>query len=212
MEIEEIIYYTILLAGAGIGLAGINKSVPASRWLTVLFIYIIIKEIAAKLFAHYTGSNLEFYRLTGIIDFILTSLVFLSIPAMQAVRKVIYILAAAVFCFYLVSLFKWEPPQGKADTYFKLVRNFVLVGFALLLFMRLYRHIDEETIFRKSSFWVAAGCLVFYCFSIFYWGVFNYYVAKEKAMMTDVLRPVFTVANYILYTFLAIAIRLNKFN
>jgi hypothetical protein len=212
MGSDEIIYYAILLAGAVIGLTQIRRSEEAGRWLTVLFLYLIVKELAAKFCAVYYHSNLGFYRITGIIDFVITTFVLLSIPVMHALKKAIYALAVGVILFYLVIIIKWEPQKGKADIYFELVNNFVLVCYALLLMKRIYESIDEESIFRKSAFWIAISTLLFYCVSIVFWGSFNYYVGKNSAIMGDVLTPLYHYANYVLYASYAVAVRLNNFN
>jgi hypothetical protein len=211
MTVSEIVYYAILILGILIGIIRFKAlSIPA-KTLWALFIYIFLKEVSASLLAYQVGYNLSFYQLMSPLDFCLTAFIFASIGIMQSFRKHILIASIIVFVFFFLNLFVWQPPGSGADTNFKMFRSFFLIIFSLALFTRLSDNADMGNIFKKSSFWVGAGVMIFYTFNIFYWGAYNYFLGHNKGIMNSLLRPMFIGVNYILYVFLAIALFLNRF-
>jgi len=182
----------------------------ASRLIFLLISYVFLKEVAAILIARLTSYNLSFYKFLSPVDFLITLSIFVFIPAMRGLRGLLFITGLLVVCFYFINLIYLQPPGFGIDSNFKMVRSAFLVFLSLILFYRLMANPDEETVFRKSAFWFCSALILFYVFNIFYWGVFNYGLAR-KVNYTSKLVLFFEVSNYILYSFLTISMFVNNF-
>lgn len=212
MDVTTTIYFLLLAAGVVAGALRFRMLSMPARWLWALFIFILTKEGVAIIMAASGRANLDFYKFLGPVDFVLTAMVFLTIPLMKRASRLLFFLSVLVLVFYLLNITFWQPlGRGQADTNFKLVRSTALIVFSLVLFLMLARHADEMSLYSKSNFWLCVGVITFNATSIFYWGAYNYFLNHNSQTFEAIFRPVFITANYIQYGLLAFALFRNNF-
>jgi hypothetical protein len=212
MKFNELLYFIILVFGMLAGVLKYKHLPKAGRILFYLIVFIFFKEISARILANKFQFNLSFYQYLSPVDYILTFAVFFTIPFLKKFRRVFFVTGLIVIAFYFLNLSLWQVPGKGIDSNFKLVRSFFLVLYSLILFYNLIAISNGGNIFKNSQFWFASGILIFYVFSIFYWGVFNYYLGNKPMVMTKALRPIFEISNYLLYFFFAISLWLHNFS
>ncbi len=206
MGISEYIYFSILLIAVVIGLVKFKNLSHPGKALFVLVSYVFIKEITAFIIGRKLEYNLSFYKYLSLIDFILTINILLRIKVLEQSKKTLLAISVIVVIFYVVNLIIFQPPGKGIDSNFKLIRSFFLVLISLLFFFRMTAYVYKISIWSNSDFWVCTAILIFYVISIFYWGVFNYYLGNKQVVIKEVVRPVFEYANYIFYAMLGAAL------
>lgn len=211
MAISEYVYFSILLIVVVVGLVKFKNLSRPGKALFVLVSYVFIKEISAFIIGRKLGYNLSFYKYLSLIDFILTINILLRIKVLEQSKRPLLVISATIVIFYVVNLIVLQPPGKGIDSNFKLVRSFFLVLISLLFFYRMTGCVYKISIWSNSDFWFCTAILIFYVISIFYWGVFNYYLGNKQAVIKEVVRPVFEYANYVFYSMLGAALFYDNF-
>ncbi len=200
----------MLTLGVIVGLFRFSRNHTSGRLLTVLFVYILCKEVYAAYLASRFNDNLSYYKYLGLLDACLIILIIGSIPIMSQYRKLLIVLGACIVLFYLVNLFYFQPPGKGVDTYFKIFRSVMFVLLSLITLVRINNTVDEKPLLNRYEFWISLGMLVFYSFNIFYWGLFNYFLQHKSDIHDQLLRPMFIIVNYFMYVAFIIAVLLSS--
>lgn len=175
-------------------------------------LFIFLKESTAYCLAIYYKYNLKFYKFLSPLDFLFISSAVWHIPIMKKHNVLILLFTLLIILFYGLNFLFFQKTNIKIDSNLKLLKSILLIIYSLLLLFAFVSHPDEKLIFSKSIFWFGTGLLIFNIISIFYWGMYNYFLHVINDKLKLLLRLTFELANYFMYFSLATSIFFNNFS
>ena len=204
MEIDYIIYLSIISIEFLLGLLFIKRISPHFRVIVPILFFIILCEVISRITiqANSLHSSNPPYHFHVPIHYALVAYFYASNSRKN--RFLLFFCYASsfvVFTFSLINLF-----------YFQNLRTFpsnsMLVSSVFILFLVLYSFIDmlhkvePLPLTRQGLFWFNAANLILYSTSFFYWGLFNVLLAThEFPMAIFYIISTLTIISYIFYGF-----------
>jgi hypothetical protein len=124
-----------------------------------------------------------------------------SLPARQ--QKLAQATAATFVVLGLVNFFLWQGIH-QFNTYTIMLGAAVLIFFSLLYFKSRFDNLHEDLL-RSWRFWVAAGLLMYFTGTLFYFGFMNYLYQQGDHWLSSVYMILQTM-NIMLYLLIGIAL------
>lgn len=174
------------------------------KWLTVLVGYSLINEGAARLAAHYFGTNLPLLHLYVAVEFGLLAWIFHLNLRENLGRKSIPILMAGFGAFLLINLLFFQGLFEFASNA-RTAQSFLLSGLAMVWFFQVFKEQKLMALERSFYFWLSIAVLLYFLGNVLLW-VFGTFVLQQTPAVFDEIWTIHALLNIFLHTLYAIAL------
>lgn len=195
MKTMTVIYHIIQFLGVCAGLYHYRRLIKPTRILFWLLVYTFISELAALYIKHNIGNNVYIYHLYNPIQYTLVTYAFYL--ELRKYRFMWY----SIFAFWVFTLINgifWEPFLTMFCANLSIIKSILTSLWALLYFYELFHNVSEHKFTDYPLVWISIGLLVFNVTNILGLGLFN--LLDPWAGLTEVMRNVRSVTNYLLYS------------
>jgi|GEM_PF-1107727 len=204
MEVDYIIYLSIISIEFLLGLLFIRRISPNFRVIIPILFFVILCEIISRITiqANSLHSSNPPYHFHVFIHYALIAY-FYTINSRKS-RFLLYFSytsALGLFVFALANLYFFQSLRTFPS-------NSILISSVLILFLVLYSFIDMLNkveplpLVKQGLFWFNAANLILYSTSFFYWGLFNMLLATEHfPMIIFYIISTLSIISYIFYGF-----------
>lgn len=195
MKTMTVIYHTIHFLGVCAGIYHYGRLIKPTRILFWLLVYTFISELAALYIKHAIGNNVYIYHLYNPIQYSLITYAFYL--ELRQYRFMLY----SIFLFWVFAIVNgifWEPFLTMFCANLSITKSIFTSLWALLYFYELFRNVSEHKFTDYPLVWISIGLLVFNVTNILGLGLFN--ILNSTDALTEVMRNVRSVTNYILYS------------
>ncbi len=178
-----------------------------NRWFVWFLWLTIIIELGGKLSTSLPIVKNTMYSIFTGVEFAFYSIMFLKLAESRTNRKLILILQACFFVFFLYNLF-FIQGIGKYNHYSTVLSSSILVFLSLLHYAGVIKS-DSVTYSRWSIFFIVSGIFIFYAGTFRIYLSFNYLVTNMPKEIVWLYKLIVSNLNVILYTLFSIGFVLD---
>jgi hypothetical protein len=127
------------------------------------------------------GRNTHMYNIFMVFDMTCFAFLFYHLLEKENFKKVVVILTAVFYVFYLIDRFYLQADVGVYLSYSRSFLGFNLIVFSLLYFFNLFDFTKpEENLTRKADFWIVIGIFFFYLTSTIILSALNFIIQNPE--------------------------------
>jgi hypothetical protein len=204
MEVDYIIYLSIISIEFLLGLLFYKRISPSFRIIVPILFFVILCEIISRITiqANFLHSSNPPYHFHVPIHYALVAY-FYTVNSRKSRFLLLFSYASSfgIFAFSLVNLFFFQNLRTFPS-------NSMLISSVFILFLVLYSFIDmlhkiePLPLTKQGLFWFNAANLILYSTSFFYWGLFNLLLAtRQFPMVIFYIISTLSIISYIFYGF-----------
>lgn len=201
IDILRYLLYTISGIGGISCFIFYRKLPPVFLRLGFYLLFAMLSQVLAFTIARHFGSNIEYYNMVLLVNYLVTYAVFRKMSDDEQYKKRILIAFATggVFILYFIIQSFNISFANRALTIF----NITATVFALLYFYHILQVADEQPATKKGRFWIATGFLVHHLASFSYWLLYEY---RSYAGNGNLIASITIYLGILLYSILLYAI------
>lgn len=187
-----------------VGLVRIRTLSVPQRWLLVLVVWSLLNEGAARLSAHFWGTNLPLMHLYVAVEFALLAWMFHLELRPWLGRKAIPLLMGAFGVFWLANLIFIQGPFEFAS-HPRTVESILIFLLSLSWFYQVFREQRIRRLERHFYFWLSIAVLLYFTGNLLLW-VFGTFVLVQTPEVFNEIWTIHALLNIFLHILYAIAL------
>lgn len=195
---EDIFYilYLLLLAAASVAGALRRQQLSAAdRVIWWLMILTFISETAALICEKTLRNNMYVSHIFSPLQLLLASIYYnQTIPFLKKTNLGNWIGITGVLLSICISAFV-QPPHTY-NSWFFLFESFAIIMLSLWLYFTILTR-EDFAVLRSAAFWIATFLMVFWSFSFYYFGLYNF--SRDLKPMLRAFRVIFITLNFATY-------------
>lgn len=195
------IYFILLLAALILCIIVIKKEQGFSS-LALLLLFSIITEIGAEICKQYKQNYYFLYHIFTLFEYSFIAFYLSKYQKSVLIKKIIsisipfFIVSSLLLSIFIVRINEYPGLQYNLEG--------VLLILWSLVSLFSFTPVNNDPLYKQSSFWIASGFFIFYVGIFFVNGVFNYFFSKSDPNVKILHTVINTIFNYTLYIFMII--------
>lgn len=172
MKANYILYGLYIICLIGCVTIGLYQRMHLHQPLKIILLLVatgLLTEIAAGIGEYLTGSNLQVYNVTDVMQAIVVHAYFSSLFGRPAVGVGLAFFTVLLGSYTHTLLGRDEP----VNNYFLLWFGLSTIALSLYSIVRLHHHNSSARLIHLAHFWVAAAMIMYWLLSFFYLLMFN---------------------------------------
>ena len=153
-----------------------------------IFHFLVIQlacNLGSNILNEFDWPNLYLYHLNCLLSFYALSLFYIRLFKTAATKKTISIVAIIFTGFFLYNIYIWESIEVFNSNSLGMA-SFILCGYALFYYLRLFKSSAEDNILTSANFWFNTGIFSYYTINFFIFLTYNK-LTQEKLPMLRII-------------------------